>query len=44
MGGDETRCADELIEPLSNSRNEPSATSADAGTAFDRTLKPRCFV
>src|SRR5262245_37212820 len=34
----------ELVGPLSNSRNEPSATSAKAGAAFERRLKPRCFV
>src|SRR6516162_3649255 len=34
----------ELVGPLSNRRSDPSVTSANAGAAFERTAKPRCFV
>jgi hypothetical protein len=33
----------ELVGP-SNSRSDPSVTSANTGAAFERALKPRCFV
>src|SRR6266566_3327894 len=34
----------ELAGPLSNSRNDPSVTPANAGAAFESTVKPRCSV
>src|SRR5688572_9398280 len=34
----------ELAGPLSNSRNDPRLTSANAGAALERSEKPRCFV
>src|SRR5205814_4656941 len=34
----------ELFGPLSNRRSDPSATSANAGAALERTVKPRCVV
>src|SRR6266446_5330746 len=34
----------ELVGPLSNRRSDPSLTSANAGAALERTVKPRCVV
>src|SRR5436309_16131009 len=34
----------ELVGPLSNNRRSPSTTSAKAGAALDRSLKPKCIV
>src|SRR5262245_54123905 len=34
----------ELVAPLSSSRNEPRATSANAGACLEISVKPRCAV
>src|SRR5215213_4699492 len=34
----------ELAGPLSNRRSDPSLTSANAGAALVRSVKPRCVV
>src|SRR6266567_3712444 len=34
----------ELVVPLSNRRSDPRVTSANAGAALERRVKPRCVV